>query len=143
MFGVAWVIATVLKVGIRNGLQVAQFDKRFQDQTELEADESRPFSYVIGETVYWLIFLLFLPAILGALAVEGLLGPVKDMTDIFLGFIPNLFAAGVIFLIGYFIARIVQRIAENILAAAGVDRLSERVGLTNLLGTQPVSKILG
>ena len=143
LFGVAWVIASVLRVGIRNGLKAAQFDKRFQDQTELETDESRPISHVIGETVYWLIFLLFLPAVLGALAVQGLLEPVKDMTDIFLGFIPNLFAAGVIFLIGYFVARIVQRIAENILAAAGVDRLSERVGLANLLGTQPVSKILG
>ncbi len=143
LFGVAWVIATVLRAGIRNGLKAAQFDKRFQDQTELETDESRPLSHVIGETVYWLILLLFLPAILGALAVQGLLEPVKDMTDTFLGFIPNLFAAGIIFLIGYFVARIVQRIAENILAAAGVDRLSERVGLANLLGTQPISKILG
>ena len=143
LLSVAWVIATILRVGIRNGLKAAQFDKRFHDQTKLEPAKSPPLSHVIGETVYWLIFLLFLPAILGALAVQGLLEPVKGMTDIFLGIIPNLFAAGVILLIGYFVAQIVQRITENILAVAGIDRLSDRVGLANLLGTQPVSKILG
>lgn len=143
LLGVAWVLATILKVGIKKGLETARFDERFQDQTEIVPEEGRSLSHVIGETVYWLIFLLFLPAVLGALAVQGLLDPVKGMTDTFLGYIPNLFAAGVILLIGYFVARIVQRIVVNLLAAAGMDRLSERVGLSNLLGTQSISKVLG
>ena len=39
-----------------------------------------------------------------------------------LGFLPNLFAAGLILVIGWFVARIVQRIVSNLLAAVGVDR---------------------
>lgn len=140
---VAWILATVLRVGIRRVLEVSRFDERFQDQTDLGSDESRPLSNAIGETVYWLIFLLFLPAVLGALAVEGLLDPVKGMTNTLLGFVPNLFAAGLILLIGYFVAGIVQRIVTNVLAAVGTDRLSDRVGLSNILGGQHISQVLG
>jgi Mechanosensitive ion channel, conserved TM helix len=143
LLGIAWIIATVLKVGIRRILEVARFDERFQDQTESGAVEIRPLSNAIGETVYWLIFLLFLPAVLGALAVEGLLDPVKGMTDTLLGYVPNLFAAGLILFIGYLVAGVVQRIVTNILGAAGADRLSERVGLAPILGSQRISQVLG
>ncbi len=143
LLGVAWILATVLRVGIRRVLEVSRFDERFRDQTDLGADESRPLSNAIGETVYWLIFLLFLPAVLGALAVEGLLDPVKGMTNTLLVFVPNLFAAGLILLIGYFVAGIVQRIVTNVLAAVGTDRLSDRVGLSNILGGQHISQVLG
>jgi hypothetical protein len=41
------------------------------------------------------------------------------------------------------VARIVQRIVSNLLAAVGVDQLSERVGLTSVLGKQTLSGLLG
>jgi hypothetical protein len=45
--------------------------------------------------------------------------------------------------VGWFVARIVQRIVGNLLAAVGVDRLSERVGLRSVLGKQTLSGLLG
>ncbi len=60
-----------------------------------------------------------------------------------LRFLPNLFAAGLILGIGWFIARIVQRILTNLLVAIRADRLSERVGLAPVLGTQRLSGVLG
>jgi small-conductance mechanosensitive channel len=80
---------------------------------------------------------------LSALALEGLLDPVQGMLDKALGFLPNIFAAGLILAIGWFVARIVQRIVSNLLAAVGVDRLSERVGLAKVLGKQQLSGVLG
>ena len=91
----------------------------------------------IGDVVYWLIFLLFLPAVLGALSLKGLLDPVQSMLDKLLGFLPNLLAAGVIGVVGWFVARVVRQIVTSLLAAAGADRLSERVGIahpSNVIG---------
>jgi hypothetical protein len=52
-------------------------------------------------------------------------------------------AAGLILLVGWFVARIVQRIVTNLLAAVGVDRLSEQVGVAKALGKQKLSGVIG
>jgi hypothetical protein len=97
----------------------------------------------IGNAVYWLVFLLFLPAILDTLNLEGLLTPVQNLVNEILAFLPNLFAAALILVVGWFVARIVRRIVTNALAAVGTDRLSERIGLSTVLGQQSLSNLLG
>lgn len=47
------------------------------------------------------------------------LSSVRDMVAEILGFLPNLFGAVVIFFIFYIVARIVQRLAANLLATIG------------------------
>ncbi len=143
LLGIAWVLATVLRVVIMKALNAAQFDRRLGGQADLGLEGQAPLANSIGDVVYWFILLLFLPGILGALALEGLLAPVSNMMDTFLGFLPNLAAAAVILLIGWLLARIVQRIVSSLLAAAGADQLSERVGLTQVLGTQTLSGAVG
>ena len=140
---VAWIVASVLRFLVSRGLGALKIDDRLGDQAGMEKEERIPLSQTLGQAVYWLVFLLFLPAILGALALEGLLGPVQGMLDRALGFLPNIFAAGLILAIGWFIARIVQRIVANLLAAAGADRLSERVGLAKVLGEKQLSGVVG
>jgi hypothetical protein len=115
----------------------AKIDERIGTQAGVEEEKKVPLTKTIGDVVYWLIFLLFLPAVLGALNLEGLLEPVQRMLDKFLGFLPNLFAAALIGVIGWFVARIVRQIVTSLLAAVGSDRLSDRVGLA------PLSKLVG
>jgi hypothetical protein len=97
----------------------------------------------LGEVVYWLVFLLFLPAILSALNLPGLTVPVANLVNRILTFLPNLAAAAIILLVGWFVARLVQRIVTGILASVGVDNLSERVGLASVLAPQRLSGIIG
>jgi hypothetical protein len=87
------------------------------------------------------VFLLFLPGILQALGLVGILLPVQTLLNQFLGFLPNLFAAIVIGVVGWFVAGLVRRIVTDLAAAAGVDRFVERVGLR--LGQQRLSGLLG
>jgi hypothetical protein len=89
------------------------------------------------------VFLFFLPVILDTLNIQGLLEPVQNLLNEILGFLPNLFAAALILLIGWFVAGIVRRIITNVAAAVGVDRLAQRVGLSNVLGSQQLSGLLG
>jgi hypothetical protein len=65
------------------------------------------------------------------------------MVDKTLAFLPNLLAAGLILGVGWLLARIVQRIVTNLLAALGVDRLSDQVGLADALGEQKLSGLIG
>jgi len=46
-------------------------------------------------------------------------------------------------LVGWFVARLVQRIVTNLLSVAGIDLLSERLGIESVLGEQKISGILG
>jgi hypothetical protein len=140
---IAWIVASVLKLLILRVLTAARLDERLGNQAGLEEQQRVPLTKSLADAVYWLVFLLFLPAVLGTLALEGLLTPVQDMMNQVLRFLPNLFAAALILGAGWFIARIVQRIVANLLAAVGADGLSERVGLAHVLGPQRLSGILG
>ena len=139
----AWVAATGLRFLVRKLLSATKLDEKLGSQVGLEEGGSIPLSRTLGDAVYWMIFLLFLPAVLGALNLSGLLEPVQSMIDKILGFLPNLFAAGLILGVGWLLARIVQRIASNLLAAVGADRLSEQVGLSKALGEQKLSGLAG
>ena len=143
LLGLAWILATVLRFAIVRGLNAAQLDRRLGSQADIKIDEQSSMSQSIGDVVYWFIFLLFLPAVLSTLELDGLLGPVNSMMSTLLGFFPNLVAAGVILVVGWFLARIVQRIITSLLGAAGADRLSEQVGLNQVLGTRTLSGAIG
>jgi hypothetical protein len=131
----AWILASVIRMVISRALTASKLDQRIASGAE-EAQQVS-LSRTIADAAYWLVLLLFLPAILGALGLHGLLQPVQHMLDKFLGFLPNLLAALLIAMVGWFVARIVQRLVTNIVAAAGADRVSSRVGLASL------SKIIG
>lgn len=140
---VAWIVASALKFLVVRLLQVVKLDDRLSSQADLELREGVSLSTTIGNAVYWLIFLLFLPAILDTLNLQGLLQPVQGMVDEILGYLPNILAAALILLIGWVVARIVRQILTNTLASIGVDRLGERVGLEAGLGGQRLSDVIG
>lgn len=140
---IAWVIATAVKLAITRGLGVLNLDERLGKQADLHADESDSISKTIAEVTYWLILLLFLPAVFSALALEGLLQPIQEMSSEFVNFLPNLFAAVLTLAVGWLGARILQRVVTKLLAAAGIDRLSDHVGLSSALGEQRLSTVVG
>jgi hypothetical protein len=140
---IAWIVATFCRLVIGRVLGATKIDERLGDKAGLEADKRPPLTKTIAGSVYWLVFLLFLPAVLGTLALQGLLEPVQGMLNKALGFLPNIFTAGLILAVGWFVARIVEKIVTNLLAAVGADRLSEKVGLAPALGKRQLSGLLG
>lgn len=132
----AWLVASIVRLIITRVLGAAKIDERVVKQGAGEGTRVS-ITKTIANAVYWLIFLLFLPAILGTLKLEGLLQPVQTMLDKFLGFLPNVLAAVVIGVVGWFVARIVQRIVTNLIAAANIDKYSEKLGM------MPLSKMIG
>lgn len=103
----------------------------------------KPVSRAMAEAGYWLVLLLFLPAVLETLQLEGILAPVQEMLDRALGFLPNIISAVVILGVGWLAARVIQRVVSNVLAGLGVDRFAERIGVTRVLGRLTLSGLLG
>jgi hypothetical protein len=125
--GIAWAVASVLRVVVANLLGAFQIDQKLGDKA---GDEMKKVSLAstLADAVYYLVWLLFLPQIIDALQMEGL-SPVKEMVGQILGFLPSLFGALIIFFLFYVVARVVQRLATNLLATIGFNRLPEWLGL--------------
>ena len=113
---VAWIVAEVLRKLTVTGLDALSLNER------LGFSESTPsLSPVIGNIVYGLVFLFFLPAILDALALGGLLAPVNLMVGKLLAFLPNLVGALLIFVVAWLVARFVRSFSFSLLQASGLD----------------------
>ena len=107
------------------------------------SDGSTSLAETLGTAVFYFVILLFLPAILGILELGGILAPVQGLVNEILAFIPNLLLAAIILVAGAFVARVLRKIVSNLLAAAGADRLSDRVGLSRATGGTRLSDLLG
>jgi hypothetical protein len=150
--GVAWLLATVVKLVTTRALRMLRIDERLNQQ--VESPPSRPgepprptnqfsLAETIGNALYWFIFLLFLPAILDSLGLQGTLQPVQQLLNNILGILPNILAAILIGAAGWLVAQVVRRIVTNLLAASGTDQLGARFGLSQSPGGQSLSWILG
>ncbi|MDH3727245.1 MAG: hypothetical protein OER77_06920, partial [Myxococcales bacterium] len=74
----AWIVARILRYLVVTALSKTTLDETINKELrEAELPERTPPSKTFGDAVYWLVFLLFLPAALGALKLEGLLEPVE------------------------------------------------------------------
>lgn len=155
----AWIVATVLRFLTARGLRAIHFDERMDAEQRAQAQAKAvepvaadatatpsartPLSTTLGTTVYWLVWFLFLPALLGALGLESLLLPVQQTLTELLLYLPNLLAAAAILILGWFAAGFVRRITLMAARGLGVDRLSDRVGLSRVLGQGNLSGLIG
>ncbi|HIK54331.1 MAG TPA: mechanosensitive ion channel [Synechococcales cyanobacterium M55_K2018_004] len=138
----AWLVATIARLTVIRIANSFHLDDRLTAQAEPGAE---PFllSETLGNGLYWFVFLFFLPLILGVLNLQGPLGPVQNLLNSFLAALPRIVEAVIIGVVGWFIARVVRGIVTNLLAAAGADRLSTRLGLRRTAGNLSVSGIIG
>ena len=133
---VAWVVATLVRTLLTRLLDKTSLDER------LSADAGMaPVSASMGHVAYWLILLMFLPMVLSSLSLQGLMQPVENLVDVLLGYLPNLFAAGMIGFVGYLVARVVRGIVSNLVQATrlqgGLDKLGldHQANLASVAGT--------
>ncbi|MET3683587.1 sterol desaturase/sphingolipid hydroxylase (fatty acid hydroxylase superfamily) [Alkalibacillus flavidus] len=124
----AWIVAAVakgivqklfVKVGVHKGLgKTPMVDDENQGKSILES---------AGKVIYFLVFILFLPAILDALNMNSVSNPISNMMDKLLGFIPNLIAAAIILVIGYFIAKLIKELFEKFFKSLNLDEWFNKI----------------
>ncbi|WP_310481533.1 mechanosensitive ion channel [Chamaesiphon sp. VAR_48_metabat_403] len=137
--GVAWLLATAVKaIVIRTaGTVMPAMSRKLSVENQVLPSET------LGNALYWFVFLFFLPLILDVLELRGPLAPVQNLLDGILKAIPNLFKAGLLGIVGWFVAKIVRELVTNLLAAAGTERLAARIGMNRAAPGQSLSGLIG
>jgi Conserved TM helix len=145
LLGTAWFLATIVKIITVRSLQAFNLDERLNPEPEdrVPSLNQLSLSETIGNALYWFIFLLFLAPVLDTLGLREALQPVQALITQVLLILPNILAAILIAVVGWFIANVVRRIVTNLLATTGIDHLGSRLGLSASAGVQPLSSILG
>lgn len=132
---VAWVVAMLLRALVARALEKTSLDDKLTQTAGME-----PMSKNVGDVLFWLVILLFIPAILGAYNLGGLLAPVQGMVNKALGILPNVFGAAVIGFVGWLVAKVLRGLVVNLLAAAGADAAGHKAGLDQSV---QVSRVVG
>lgn len=134
---VAWLVATMVKAIANRALKASQWDEKLTERAGMSAMSDN-----VGLILFWLVILMFLPAILGVLQLDGMLGPVRNMVNETLVMLPNIFAAGVILLAGWVVAKILRSLVSNLLATLGADKLGQSAGLKDALELSKLAGVL-
>ncbi|MDP1862510.1 MAG: mechanosensitive ion channel [Thiobacillus sp.] len=110
------------------------------DEKLVEKAGMSPMGDNVGNVLFWLVILMFLPAVLGVMQLDGMLDPVRNMVSETLAILPNIFAAAIIVLAGWLVAKILRGLVTNLLAAVGAEKLGESAGMQDRL---ELSKLAG
>jgi hypothetical protein len=133
---IAWLAAVALRAIVNRVLDASGLDEKLSASAGMQ-----PMRKSVGNMLFWLVILLFLPAILDAYDLSGLLDPIRAMVGKALSILPNVFGAFVIGFVGWLIGKVLAGLVTNILAAAGADQGAHRLGLdanvriSNVVGT--------
>ncbi len=134
--GIAWFLAIVLRRLSTRALAATRLDERLSTAAGM-----KPLSQSLGQVLYWVVLLLFLPGVLAVLGLQGLLEPIQGMVDKALNMVPNIIAAAVLALAGWFVAKLLRELVESLLAAMGADAFGQRIGLQS--ATMTLSRLAG
>ncbi|MDR1801912.1 MAG: mechanosensitive ion channel [Lachnospiraceae bacterium] len=104
---------------------------------------SKNFVKLLANVLALIVFILFLPGILGKLGLDSITTPINEMMTKFLAFIPQLLGAAVIFALGYLIAKIVKQLLIVLLQKTKIDSLQEKIGIGEQTEATKFSTLIG
>jgi hypothetical protein len=142
----AWILAALTRFAAVKGMRKIQLGERLGKVMERE-EEARKEKYDViesfGNFIFYFIILLALLPFFEALQLNALVDPLKGMFTKVLAYVPNFISAGAVLVLGYFLARLCERLVANFAVVAGVNRFVEGMRFETVLKSLDVAKILG
>ncbi len=132
---VAWLVASIVRAVSQKLLDKTTLDEKLSEHADMA-----PISESLSGALFWLVVLLFVPAILGALQMEGLLDPLRAMVAKTLDMLPNAVAALIIGGVGWVVATVLRNLTTHLSHTAGVDKLGSHAGLSESVR---ISRVIG
>ncbi|MCH9764424.1 MAG: mechanosensitive ion channel [Alphaproteobacteria bacterium] len=144
IFGIGFAVATVARQALTSVLEAAKADEWTEAAGLKSVTGSTGISRFVGTLVFALIIVPIAIAALDALGVEAISTPAKQMLQSFLDAIPKIFAASIVALLSYTIARFASDTLSSLLPTVGSDLVGKRLGLTDeVLGGTSMSRVAG
>jgi hypothetical protein len=126
----AWGIASLVRGLVIKGFTKLKFVDKIWKNKKDDLNEYREVRIrSIGQVLYLLVFVLFIPSILDALNMESISIPITNMMQNLLAFVPNVIGAAIILFIGFFIAKIIRDIAFNFFSTLNLDKWFDKFTL--------------
>lgn len=123
----AWIAAKIAKALVLKILKAPKIAGLLQ-RADDEAAPGTTANY-IAKLVYLLVFLLFVPGILGALNADSIAAPILNLLNTVWGYVPNILAAVIVLAVGVFVAKLVRQLLIPVFQKIKVDRLQEKAGI--------------
>lgn len=130
LFLVGWVVATVFKYLVQKLATITKLDEWMSKHGALEKGEQVTFVKTLANAIFWLIMFVFLGPVLSTLGVQPISDQIQLILDQIFAYLPNILAAGLVFIIGVFAARAVRSITTKLLRSIGIDDFGQRIGLS-------------
>ncbi|MFH5834716.1 mechanosensitive ion channel [Proteiniclasticum sp. C24MP] len=132
LFGILFLIIAIIagyivKNLIVKGAKALKLDQKFGDS----AKEANSIPELLGKLGFILTVLFFLPGIFDRFGLNNISAPLTGMLGTFLGYIPRLIGAALLLFLGFVIAKIVQQLTMGFLERVKVDKLKDKMGLTD------------
>ncbi|MBV7505218.1 mechanosensitive ion channel [Bacillus sp. sid0103] len=140
----AWAVASLLRILLKKGTAMVHLERQLV-KWKLANNEAEAILKLnsFAKALFYFVFLLFLPGVLDALQMEGVSEPFAQTLSTLLAFIPKLFAAALIVLIGWLIAKVVRDILTNFLRSIGTERIGQRFGVNQTGEGTTLSSLVG
>ncbi|MEO9462201.1 MAG: mechanosensitive ion channel [Marinomonas sp.] len=133
---VTWIVAKIVKWTFTKLVNKIEFLQRDTSGGETVGGS-------IGKIVSGLVWIFGLIAILNALGLEGPIGPLQELLNTVMGFIPNVIGAGLIFFIGAMVANIVRDIVTTAMQTVNLDKWANKGGVDQVTGNSTISSTIG
>lgn len=119
---IAFVLAGLLRKLTLAGLNKIQFAQKLQEWGVIKTeDNGQALIKTLGQLVYFLVILFFLPSILSGLNISSTVDPISSMFEKFFAFIPNMIAAGLILFVGTFFCKFIKGLLTGVLERLDID----------------------
>jgi len=122
----ALVAAGLVSFVVKRIFKLIRFDTKL-DSLGINEGQDGTAAKFIGKLVFLIVFLLFLPAILGPLGLETVSKPLGDFANVFLEYIPKVIAAAILIFVGVFVGGLLSRLVTVLLAKTKIDSLTKKL----------------
>lgn len=123
---IAFVVAAVVKSAVVKLLGKGKIGQILDKMDSPGGGSTRDF---IGKLVHLLVFLLFVPGIFSALGMRDVSAPITNLLNTVWGYVPNIVAAVIVLIIGFFIAKMVRQLLVPLFDRLNVNKLQEKAGI--------------
>lgn len=120
-----WIVANITRNAPNTALAKTTLDEKLCQNAGI-----KPMSGTIADIIYWFILLMVLTIVLGRLGLDGLFAPLTHMIDKAFNFIPNALMAGLVFFVGYIVAKVVRGIVTNLVLSFNIQALASKAGIS-------------
>lgn len=129
----AWIAATIARNVVKKILG-SLFEKRLSNVPEAVTGQKDTTIDLLGNIVFAVVFMLFLPGALQKLGLSSVTAPLTEMATKFLNYLPNIIAAALVLVFGFFLAKLVKQVLALALKKTPLDTLQERAGIKSTTG---------